>query len=123
MPAINGNEYKKRIEQLQAEIWIDGTQVKGNIFEHPAWKGIIKSQGALYDLQFEPKLKDIMTYSSPLSDEQVGMSYLQPKTKEDLVKRREMIQQWALASNGMMGRSPDYMNTVLMALASSAGFL
>ncbi|MYL46487.1 4-hydroxyphenylacetate 3-monooxygenase, oxygenase component [Virgibacillus halodenitrificans] len=123
MPAINGNEYKKRIEKLQAEIWIDGTQVKGNISEHPAWKGIIKSQGALYDLQFEPKLKGIMTYSSPLSDEQVGMSYLQPKTREDLVKRREMIQQWALASNGMMGRSPDYMNTVLMALASSAGFL
>ena len=50
------------------------------------------------------------------------MSYLQPKTKEDLVKRREMIQHWAKSNNGMMGRSPDYMNTVLMAFASSVDF-
>ena len=34
-----------------------------------------------------------------------------------------MVQQWAKSNNGMMGRSPDYMNTVLMALASSVGFL
>lgn len=51
------------------------------------------------------------------------MSYLQPKTKEDLVARREMVQQWAKSNNGLMGRSPDYMNTVLMALASSVHLL
>ena len=51
------------------------------------------------------------------------MSYLQPKTKEDLVKRREMIQQWARSNNGLMGRSPDYMNTALMAFASSSELL
>ena len=43
-----------------------------------------------------------------------------PKTKEDLVKKREMVQLWAKESNGMMGRSPDYMNTTLMTLAFSA---
>lgn len=51
------------------------------------------------------------------------MSYLQPKTKGDLTKRRKMVQEWAKSNNGMMGRSPDYMNTVLMALASSSGLL
>jgi 4-hydroxyphenylacetate 3-monooxygenase len=123
MPAITGKKYIKRIDELQANVWVDGKPVQGKISEHNAFKGILKSQGALYDLQHDTTLKDIMTYSSPLTGEPVGMSYLQPKTKEDLVKRRKMTQQWALASNGMMGRSPDYMNTVLMALASSSAFL
>jgi 4-hydroxyphenylacetate 3-monooxygenase len=33
-----------------------------------------------------------------------------------------MFQEWAKMSAGMMGRSPDYMNTAVMALAASADF-
>ncbi|MEK5070936.1 4-hydroxyphenylacetate 3-monooxygenase, oxygenase component [Sporosarcina sp. FSL K6-1508] len=123
MPAITGNDYIERINQLNTNIWIDGNRVTGNISEHPAFKGVMKSQAALYDIQYDALVKDVMTYQSPLTGNPVGMSYLQPKTKEDLAKRRAMVQQWAKSNNGMMGRSPDYMNTVLMALASSAGFL
>jgi 4-hydroxyphenylacetate 3-monooxygenase len=72
---------------------------------------------------FSEKIKDIMTYRPPASKELVGLSYLQPKTKEELKKRREMTQKWAQLTHGMMGRSPDYMNTVLMAFASSAELL
>ena len=100
--------------------WKTGT---GNISEHPAFKGIMKSQAALYDMQHDASLKDVMTYQSPSTGDHVGLSFLQPKTKEDLVKRRAMVQQWARSNNGLMGRSPDYMNTALMAFASSANFL
>ncbi|MCP3764999.1 4-hydroxyphenylacetate 3-monooxygenase, oxygenase component [Domibacillus sp. A3M-37] len=123
MPAITGNNYIKRIDQLKTSIWIDGAPVTGKISEHPAFQGVMKSQAALYDLQHNKSLKEVMTYQSPSTGDQVGMSYLQPKTKEDLTKRRAMIQQWALSNNGMMGRSPDYMNTMLMAFAASADFL
>lgn len=123
MPAITGKEYIERINQLKTNLWVDGEPVQGKVSEHIAFKGVIKSQAALYDLQHDETLKEEMTYSSPLTSDRVGISYLQPKTKEDLVKRRLMTQQWAIASNGMLGRSPDYMNTVLMALASSAAFL
>lgn len=123
MPAITGKEYIERIDQLKPNLWVDGKLVQGNVSEHAAFKGIMKSQAALYDLQHDNVLKDVLTYCSPLSGSPIGISYLQPKTKEDLLKRRIMTQQWALSSNGMMGRSPDYMNTVLMALASSAAFL
>lgn len=123
MPAITGKQYINRIDQLKTDVWIDGKPVTGNISEHPAFKGIIKSQAALYDLQHHKDLKNILTYLSPTTEKLVGMSYLQPKTKEDLVKRREMIQHWARSNNGLLGRSPDYMNTVLMALASSVHFL
>jgi 4-hydroxyphenylacetate 3-monooxygenase len=123
MPAITGSDYIKRIDQLKTSVWIDGAPVTGKISEHPAFQGAMKSQAALYDLQHNESLKDAMTYQSPSTGDQVGMSYLQPKTKEDLTKRRAMIQQWALSNNGMMGRSPDYMNTMLMAFAASVDFL
>lgn len=123
MPAITGRQYIERIDQLKTDIWIEGKRVTGNISEHPAFKGIIKSQAALYELQHHQDLKDILTYLSPTTKNRVGISYLQPKTKEDLVTRRTMIQQWARSNNGLMGRSPDYMNTVLMALASSVHLL
>ncbi|WP_046175704.1 4-hydroxyphenylacetate 3-monooxygenase, oxygenase component [Domibacillus indicus] len=123
MPAITGNEYVERIDRMKTRIWVDGTLVSGRISEHPVFKGVMKSQAALYDLQHNKSIKTAMTYESPLTGNKVGLSYLQPKTKEDLIKRRAMIQEWALSNNGMMGRSPDYMNTMLMAFASSAGFL
>lgn len=123
MPAITGKQYIDRIDQMKTNVWIDGKPVTGNISEHPAFKGIMKSQAALYDLQHDENLKDVMKYSSPSTADEVGVSFLQPKTKEDLVKRREMVQHWARLNNGLMGRSPDYMNTAIMAFASSADFL
>ena len=76
-----------RIDQLKTNVWIDGNLVTGNISEHSAFKGIMKSQAALYDLQHDESLKDVMTYQSPSTGDRVGMSYLQPKTKEDLAKK------------------------------------
>lgn len=120
MPVIRGNDYINRIDELQTNVWVDGKPVIGKISEHTAFKGIMKSQAALYDLQHD---NVSMTYSSPTTGQQVGMAYLQPTTIEDLVKRRAVVQQWALSNNGMMGRSPDYMNTVVMAMASSVDLL
>ncbi|WP_050181031.1 4-hydroxyphenylacetate 3-monooxygenase, oxygenase component [Domibacillus robiginosus] len=123
MPAITGKRYIERIDRLKTNVWVDGVPIMGKISEHPAFKGVMKSQAALYDLQHNSGLKKAMTYSSPLTGAPVGLSYLQPKTKEDLTKRRAMAQQWALSNNGMMGRSPDYMNTMLMAFAASSNWL
>ncbi|WP_407269989.1 4-hydroxyphenylacetate 3-monooxygenase, oxygenase component [Radiobacillus sp. PE A8.2] len=123
MTAKSGIDYVNRIDNMQSEIWIDGKKITGKISEHAAFKGIISSQAALYDLQHEQSLSDVMTYVSPTTKDKIGTSFLQPRTISDLHKRRNMIQHWAKKSAGMMGRSPDYMNTVLMAFASSAEFL
>jgi 4-hydroxyphenylacetate 3-monooxygenase len=123
MGAITGKEFINRMDQLNSDIWIDGKQVEGKISEHPAFKGVLQSKASLYDLQVNKHLKSKMTYLSPESEEPIGLSFLQPKTKMDLKKRRTMIEQWAKHTKGMMGRSPDYMNTVVMAFASSAALL
>lgn len=123
MGAISGKEFINRLNQLNNEIWFNGEKIEGPISEHPAFKGILQSKASLYDLQFDSKIKDEMTYFSPESGEPIGLSYLQPKTKEDLKKRRRMMEHWARQTHGIMGRSPDYLNTVIMSFASIATFL
>lgn len=119
MPAIDGSTFLNRIENLKAEVWIDGEKISGNICEHYAFKGILNSKAKLFDLQLKKDKLDVMTYPSPLTGNRVGTSFLQPKSKEDLEKRRLTTQEWAKTSGGMMGRSPDYMNAGITALGSA----
>ncbi|TWI55270.1 4-hydroxyphenylacetate 3-monooxygenase, oxygenase component [Halalkalibacter nanhaiisediminis] len=123
MGAINGKDLINRLNQLNTEIWFDGEKIEGKITEHPAFKGLLQTKAALYDMQYDPKLKEEMTFISPETGEPIGLSYLQPKTKADLTKRRKMIEHWARHTGGMMGRSPDYMNTAIMSFASFAPLL
>ncbi|QCR32734.1 4-hydroxyphenylacetate 3-monooxygenase, oxygenase component [Lysinibacillus sp. SGAir0095] len=123
MGAISGQEYINRINQLNPEIWVDGKRISGLLSEHPHFKGILQSKASLYDLQHHPKIKHEMTFQSPQSGNAVGLSFLAPKTIEDLKKRGKMIEHWAAHSHGIMGRSPDYLNSVLMSFASSSGYL
>ncbi|CAH2713194.1 4-hydroxyphenylacetate 3-monooxygenase oxygenase component [Neobacillus rhizosphaerae] len=123
MGIITGKEFIDRINQLNKDIWFDGKKIEGNLSEHPAFKGIMQSKASLYDLQADQNLKTKLTYLSAETGETIGLSYLQPKTKHDLRMRRKMIELWAKHSNGMMGRSPDYMNTAVMAFASSTDLL
>jgi len=123
MGTISGKDFIDRLNKLENEIWFDGEKIKGKISEHPAFKGILKAKASLYDLQNDPVLKEEMTFCLPGKEEPIGLSYLQPKTQEDLKRRRKMMEYWARNTHGMMGRSPDYMNTVLMSFASSAKLL
>jgi 4-hydroxyphenylacetate 3-monooxygenase len=123
MGIINGKEFIERLNKLENEIWFDGKKIEGTISEHPAFKGILKTKASLYDLQNEPALKKEMTFFLPDNEKPIGLSYMQPKTKEDLKRRRKMMEHWARFTHGMMGRSPDYMNTAVMSFASSSAIL
>ncbi|RXT06335.1 4-hydroxyphenylacetate 3-monooxygenase, oxygenase component [Ammoniphilus sp. CFH 90114] len=122
MPIRTGQEYVSQLRKSKPTIWLKGKKVK-NMNRHPSFRGLIESQAALYDLQHDPSKKRVMTYTSPLSGDLVGTSFMQPRTKEDLEQRRFTIQEWATYHAGMMGRSPDYMNTMIMALSSAAALL
>ncbi|KGR80252.1 4-hydroxyphenylacetate 3-monooxygenase, oxygenase component [Ureibacillus manganicus] len=123
MGAINGKEFIDRINKLKPEIWLNGEKIDELISEHHAFKGFMQSKASLYDLQHDDKVKDEMTFPSPLTGDAVGLSYLQPKTIEDLRKKRKMMEHWAKATNGIMGRTPDYLNSVLMSFACCANYL
>ena len=121
MPARTGQEYIKGLREHPREVWIDGELVE-DVTTHPAFRGGVKSVAALYDMQHDAALREEMTFASPTTGEPVGLSYLIPQTVEDLERRRDMMTQWAWASCGMMGRSPDFLNVIFSAWAGASGY-
>jgi len=51
----------------------------------------LRSIAALYDMQHDPTLRDEMTYVSPTSGDRVGLSFIIPRTKQELELRRTMM--------------------------------
>ncbi|GAB6930413.1 4-hydroxyphenylacetate 3-monooxygenase, oxygenase component [Paenibacillus sp. JCM 10914] len=123
MPIKSGKEYIERIDQQKINIWYKGNRIEGPLSQHPAFQGLIQTQAELYDMQCEAQYMKQMTYQSPDSGEYVGLSFLPPKNKEDLQRRRTMMELWASKHHGFLGRSPDYMNTAIMSLYTAADIL
>jgi len=122
MGAIDGRQFLERLDSTPRELWYGDEKITGAVSSHPAFRGAAKSIAALYDMQAKPELRDLMTYRSPTSGEPVGASYLQPRTKEDLAKRTAMMKVWANYSGGVMGRTADYLNSAVMAMAAAKEF-
>ena len=122
MGAINGREFLQRLDSTPRELWYGDEKITGSVSSHPAFKGVARSLAALYDMQLKPELRDLMTYRSPTSGDPVGLSFMQPHTKEDLAKRTAMMKAWADYSGGIMGRTPDYLNSSVMAMAAAKEF-
>jgi 4-hydroxyphenylacetate 3-monooxygenase len=101
------------------QLWIDGELVK-DVTTDRRLAGAAQTMAELYDMQHDPSLVNRMTFRSPTSGDRVGLSFIQPRTIDDLVRRREMVKIWMDATCGMFGRSPDFMNINMTGFASAA---
>src|SRR5919199_415749 len=117
MGARTGKEFVDKLNPSRRDVQIHGERVTKNLADHPALKGVVRSYAALYDLQHDDDLRATMTYESPSTGDPVGMSFLQPKSVQDVERRRAMMKTWADYSMGMLGRTADYLNSSLMAMA------
>lgn len=122
MGARNGKQFLQKLDSTRREIWYGDKKITGSVSEHPAFRGVARSIASLYDMQLRPDLKGAMTYESPTSGDLVGTSFMQPHTKEDLAKRTAMMKAWADYSGGTMGRTADYLNSSVMAMAGAKDF-
>ncbi len=122
MGVRTGAQYLADLDEKPRDLWIDGTRITSRMSQHPAFRNVARSVAALYDYQHDPAHREQMTYASPSTGDPVSLSFLIPRTREDLVRRRGMMEAWANLSGGFLGRSPDYLNADLMALASAAPF-
>ncbi len=121
MPARTGKEFIAGLQAEPREVYIGGEKVT-DVTSHPAFSGIIESLAHLYDMQHDPAYRDELTYVSPDTGERVGTSFMQPHSKEDLEQRSAAMRRWALYSNGMLGRTPDYLSSSLMAFAAAQDY-
>ena len=121
MPARTGEQYLAGLRSQTPEIYLHGQRVE-DVTTCPGLANGARSVASLYDMQHDPKLHSEMTYKSPSSGEPVGLSFIAPRTREDLRKRRVMMSHWARTSYGMMGRTPDFLNTSMMAMAEAGDY-
>ena len=122
MPARSGRDYLRDLDRTKREVWIGGKKVTTGITQHGAFRQMALTMSRLYDMQCDPELENEMTYISPETGDRVGMSFLQPLTVKDIESRRNMMKRWADFSGGMLGRTPDYLNSSIMAMASASEF-
>src|SRR5919198_3712617 len=121
MPARTGSEYLKGLQQQEREVWLGGERVK-DVTTHPGLRRGAEAIASPYDMQHDPELREAMTFVSPTSGERLGLSFIVPRTREDLERRRVMMLHWARTTCGMMGRSPDFMNVTFAAWAGAAAY-
>ena len=116
MAIRTGAEYLAGLRE-GGTVWLEGERVE-DVTTHPRLTRTARTIAALYDLQHDPALHEVMTFPSPSSGEPVALSYLIPESQADLLRRRRALEIVADASNGMLGRSPDYVNIQVSAAAA-----
>ena len=121
MPARSGADYIKGLRDRPRDVWLDGQRIK-DVAAYPGFSNCALSIAALYDMQLDPSLKDEMTYTSPTSGNPVGLSFMIPRTREDLERRGVMMALWARAGCGMLGRAPDFLNANMSGFAGAADY-
>jgi len=100
------------------ELWCDGERIR-DVTADPRFAGGARTQAELYDLQHRPELTERMTYISPTTGNRVGLSFIEPRSPDDLARRRGMFKIWNDHTCGMFGRSPDFMNVLLSAFGAA----
>src|SRR4029079_8770348 len=119
MALRSGAEFIEGLRRAPREVWIAGRRVD-DVTADPVFARPVRSIAMLYDLQVSAAHRDAMAYEE--DGESCGMSFLIPRSRDDLVRRRLSMKVCADASFGLLGRSPDFLNTVLMAWAENADF-
>ena len=112
MPARTGQQYIESLKKMKPTVYLNGKLVEDVVTE-PIFRGPIESIAALYDIQFDPRYKDFALYESPSTGNMVSRSFQVPETKNDVVKRRQLLKLRTDHNFGFMGRTMDFMNALV----------
>jgi 4-hydroxyphenylacetate 3-monooxygenase oxygenase component len=116
----NGKDYVAGLKkQRKKNVWIAGRKVD-DVTTDSVFKRPIEAIAELFDLQCGRA--DGVKMAAGDKADPYGISFLVPRSAEDIVDRRKAMEVWARATFGMVGRSPDYCNTVLMAFEETGFF-
>ncbi len=108
MPIRHGQDYVQSLRERQPAVYFDGQKVP-DVTQHPAFQIPINTLAHMYDLQWDPKYQPKLTFPAP-SGELNGITYLIPKSKEDLRRVREGLTTIYDNLYGFFGRCYDYLN-------------
>lgn len=100
------------------EVWYDGERVK-DVTTHAAFRNTVRSFAHLYDMTHDADTRDVLTVVSPETGTRIHHAYQVPRSREDLVARRQAFKLWSEATFGFLGRSPDYIANAFTGFVTS----
>lgn len=121
MAIRTGDQYIESLRKLKPEVWLGGEKID-NVVDHPYFAQPVREIAKLYDMQHDPKYQDKITHIDKETGERVGNSFLNPTKPEHLQLRRNVFEAWAESTFGLMGRTPDFLNTVITGMAANDWF-
>ena len=113
-----GKQYLESLRDGRA-VYIDGERVR-DVTSDPRLAGAAHTVAELYDMQHDSAFASDLTYSSPKSGNPVALSFIEPRTREELERRGRAFAIVAEKCSGLFGRTPDFMNAGLAAIASAS---
>src|SRR5579885_956296 len=102
MPIRTGQAFLEALRD-DRHIQLDGERIR-DVTRDRRLAGAAQTMAELYDMQHDPALTARMTFASPSSGDPVGLSFIEPKTVDELIRRRDMVKIWMDATCGMFGR-------------------
>ena len=117
-----GQQYMDKLNAMTPELYVNGEKITSHVADHPLFRNLARTYAHLFDMQHDPAHQGQLTYASPSTGDLVNTSFLIPRSEADLVRRRTAFSAWTAHSHGFLGRSGDYMNSAITALASAERF-
>lgn len=111
--ARTGKEYIEGLTDDRS-VWIGGDRVR--VTEHPAFAGSLDGMAGYFDWQH--RYADDCLVENPDTGTVTNACLLIPRNAEDLARRHRSYDRLARYSYGMLGRTPDYVQTVLSGFAA-----
>src|SRR5215469_11311526 len=118
MGARSGNNYLSSLKKLGAEIWLGDERIR-EVTSHQAFAGCARAAASLYDMQIENP--EAMTFRTE-DGGRAGLSFIQPRSADEVRKRARMIKTWADYTCGFPPDTPDLVNVCLAAMAAAHQF-
>jgi 4-hydroxyphenylacetate 3-monooxygenase oxygenase component len=115
--ARTGEQFLEGLRSDEREIYLEGERI-ADPSAHPKLEGAARSLARVFDLQHEEP--DTFLMASPDTGQRVNVTHVQPRSREDLERRRRASKRIADATVGMMGRTPDYLNYTFACFAARA---
>jgi aromatic ring hydroxylase len=114
-----GEQYLKELDD-QRVVSVQGELV-AKVADHPALKGCARTIAKMYDTLRNDAAYTLM--GVPPDERSVSLPYVVPRTADDLVRRRRLVEHMSRMTGGTMGRLPEYVPTILFGLLAQKDLL
>ncbi|MSQ51118.1 MAG: hypothetical protein EXR28_04445 [Betaproteobacteria bacterium] len=113
---------KTKLERMRdgREVWVGAERVT-DVTTHPAFREAAKTVAALYDWKSDPARHELLTFEE--GGERFAISWMLPRSREDLSRRLRGMKAIADWSYGLIGRTPGQVACLIAGLATKPSVL